>query len=290
MFKQFTLKSIPFFPLLMLLLISACQKEDGINTLNSELPITVRTICNQVNYTAPATVNVGDVFNISALISCGRVALERGYIVVGLDTVYNGLTCSTPGLLWKEVVQNKCYTIDLSYNTSLNLVGTYAYRTRHNMNDGNCDGLGGSNTSGNCTGFNGNQFCCFQIEAVSACENSLTAEVNCDTDEDGCNRHVTFTFTAEDPGPIVIQGGLTAFTTICSATATGGLVLNPTHPSAGGPSNVTRWEGEVLGDCVEYTVTIDWVSTNNNALITGEWTAKRDGMTLASIAPLTCPE
>jgi hypothetical protein len=123
------------------------------------------------------------------------------------------------------------------------------------------------------------------------CVDTLVASATCSNNT--CNRSVTFTYTAASGfnGDVVIQGGLTHFTTICTVTATGGLVQNTTHPSVtNSNANVTRWEGTVE-ECGEYSVTITWTSTNGAEEITGEWTVKdEEGNTLATLAPLTCPE
>src|SRR5688572_25683029 len=57
-----------------------------------------------VNLTAPSEVNVDQQFEISADISCGRVAIERGYILAadGITKIYKDLTCSSGSLLWEE--------------------------------------------------------------------------------------------------------------------------------------------------------------------------------------------
>ncbi len=149
------------------------------------------------------------------------------------------------------------------------------------------------NGLGNCGG-NAIQTCVItynlkDVCPVGGCDDSLSADVNCDNST--CNRQVTFTYTASDNyDGIVIQGGLTAHTSVCDATATGGdLHLNATHSSAGGPSNVTRWEASNVTECQVYTVTLSWTSTNGDPSITGQWTVKDlDGNTLATLAPLTC--
>lgn len=128
--------------------------------------------CTTVSLTYPQTVPVGESFTIEADIECGRVSLERGYILVLGDTVWSGITCATPNLQWKEVAQFQCYTTDLSVNQTLNDIGTNIYRTKHNASDGNCDNFNppGPGNPGECTEFTGNNFCCFVIEAIEACE------------------------------------------------------------------------------------------------------------------------
>jgi hypothetical protein len=277
--------------ILAIMLFTSCSQEENIAP-DQNLRISLRDAddCSTVDLTYPASVNVDESFDIEAAIECGRVALERAYVLDmdGVTRIYSGLTCDTDDLLWELLVNNECYTDDLSTSMSLDDPGTYVFRTKHTAADGNCDNFNptGPGNPGDCE-FNGVNFCCFMIEAIG-CENALTAEVSCETDEDGCNRHVTFTFTAEEDGPIVIQGGLTHFTTICSATATGGLVQNTTHPGVvNSEANVTRWEGDVVA-CEEYSVTIHWTSTNDDPEITGKWTAKRGEVELAYVCPLNC--
>jgi hypothetical protein len=152
----------------LLFIGTGCQKEENLTTNLSNVAISNRTICGQVNYTAPSTVNVGEPFTITALVSCGRIAIDRGYILASdmITRIYVGLICSTPGLLWEEVVQFQCASNDAMVNVTLNTSGTYVYRTRHNQTaSGPCGG-----SANNCSGFTGNQFCCFGIEAINPCD------------------------------------------------------------------------------------------------------------------------
>lgn len=165
----------------------------------------------------------------------------------------------------------------LSYTVTGAAAGSYLFRAQWVSSGGGCSG---ANTG----------WVEHTAEVISCgCDDELSAQVTCSSD--ACNRSVTFTYTAgDDVDAIVIQGGLTHFTTICTATATGGLVQNLTHPSLDNSNaNVTRWEATGVEECDEYTVTITWTSTNNASLITGEWTVKDgDGNTLAYICPLDC--
>lgn len=111
-----------------------------------------------------------------------------------------------------------------------------------------------------------------------ACENSLVTDLNC-----GETNTLTATFTAEEAGPIVIQGGLTNGTTISSATAVG-LTRNTTHPGVqNSNSNVTRWEG-VVDACEEVSVTITFIGGNG----IGDWSAKRGDDVLGWTEEQTC--
>src|SRR5688572_3384337 len=135
-------------------------------------------LASSVNLTAPSVVNVNQQFAISAEITCGRVAIERGYILAADGSkIYKNLTCDSDGLEWEELVLFQCYTNDANWTGTLNEAGTYVYRTKHNAADGNCDRLGGNDKTGECNnGDNGNEFNCFVIEAVAGCETSFTGE------------------------------------------------------------------------------------------------------------------
>jgi hypothetical protein len=54
--------------------------------------------------------------------------------------------------------------------------GSYVFQTKHNGNDGNCDGKGGQDKTGEC-GFNGNEESCFVIQAVNSCTTSFTGKL-----------------------------------------------------------------------------------------------------------------
>jgi hypothetical protein len=101
------------------------------------------------------------------------------------------------------------------------------------------------------------------LQEVCGCDDEFDAALTC-----GEVNTLVVSFKAAEAGDYVIQGGLTAGATILSATANG-LTLNPTHPSAGGPSSVTRWEG-AIGECGEVTVTITFTGGNG----VGSWSAK----------------
>lgn len=272
--------------LLCTFLITSCEKEP-IST-NSAISIRAdQENCSTVTLTYPGTVGVDEEFTIDAEVSCGKIAIEQAYIDVDGENVYTGLSCDTEDLLWEEVVTFQCYTDDASAPLSLGEAGVYVFRTKHNGADGNCDGLGGSDQSGKCS-FNGNNFCCFTIE-VTGCENSLTSELTCD-DETECGRWVTFTFVPAEDGSVVIQGGLTNNTEICSMTATGGLtgVVRDSPNQA----NVTTWTGEVSA-CETYTITINWTrfaspSGNVDAEALGEWTAVLNGVEVAVVDEQSC--
>lgn len=165
-------KFIKFLVLVFILpfLFTACTKEE-ILTSNDKISYRDQNNCTTVALTYPATVPADESFTIEADIECGRVAIEIGYILVGLDTVYAGLSCSTPDLDWKSVIQFQCYTNDATVTQSHSEPGVYVYRTKHNASDGNCDNFNppGPGNPGDCTAFNGNNFCCFEIEVLENC-------------------------------------------------------------------------------------------------------------------------
>ena len=117
------------------------------------------------------------------------------------------------------------------------------------------------------------------------CESAFTSTLTCG-DGDECENTLVVTFeTGDYAGPVVIQGGLTAKTTICEASATGGLTLNTNHPSTNSKANVTRWEGEVE-ECTTYTITITFTGGDG----VGDWSAKDpDGNLLGWYDELECP-
>jgi hypothetical protein len=239
-----------------------------------------------VTLTAPTTVNINENFNILAEVSCGRVAIERGYILVNNVKVYTNLACNTADLQWEELVTFQCYTTDASWTGALGAVGTYVFRTKHNAADGNCDGLGGNNQSGNCS-FNGVEFYCFSIEAVNPCTTSFTGEaVTC-----GTARQAIYRFKSVDGEDYVkIQGGLTNFTGGDATVNVSGGTFTVSQSTPGGSSNrVVTVEGSVAA-CTEVVITITWTSSNSGGIITGSWSAKNElGVDIApAVASLSC--
>lgn len=119
------------------------------------------------------------------------------------------------------------------------------------------------------------------VEDCNECENELTADLVCE-DENG-NKVLTITFFAEEAGPIVIQGGLSAGTIILSAVSNLEELKMVSHQSAGGPSNVTRWEGDVEA-CQEVTITITFSGGDG----VDDWSAKRGDDTLGETEEISC--
>jgi len=248
-----------------------------------------RIAAGGVILSVPAVVNVNDNFDIVAEVSCGKVCLERGYILgPGGVKIYKDLTCETRNLLWEVVVGFQCYTNGASWNGSLSEVGTYVFRTKHNASDGNCDGLGGSNQAGNCS-FSGNELYCFSIEAIDPCTTSFTGEaVNCST-----QRQAIYRFTStEDESYIKIQGGLNNFTgSDATITITGGILTSSQSTPGGSSNRIIKIEGSVSG-CENITITINWSSTNTGGYITGDWSVKdANGIDIApAVSGLTCSD
>ncbi|MGM1054991.1 MAG: hypothetical protein ACQEWG_03785 [Bacteroidota bacterium] len=108
------------------------------------------------------------------------------------------------------------------------------------------------------------------------CENALVAELVC-----GETNTVTFTFTAEEAGPIVIQGGLNNWAEIIDAVGVG--VAQTVKPGAPGSASVTRWEGDIDA-CEVVTITIEF--TGGNGI--GDWSAKRGEEVLGETVVQTC--
>lgn len=116
------------------------------------------------------------------------------------------------------------------------------------------------------------------VEDCSSCINELNAELTC-----GEVRSLNLTFTAEEAGPIVIQGGLTRGAEINSAQSNV-LTQNLGHPSVvNSNSSVTRWEGDIEA-CEEVTIAIEF--TGGNGI--GDWSAKRGEIELGYTAEQSC--
>jgi len=245
-------------------------------------------LTDEVTLTAPEQVNVNESFNITAAIDCGKVAIERGYILAadGITKIYKNLSCLTENLQWESIVNFQCYTDDASWNGSFAEPGRYVFRTKHNANDGNCDSKGGQDKTGEC-GFTGNHESCFEIQAVNSCVTSFTGKAfDC-----GTSRVAEYTFTsAEAITGFKIQGGLTNFTGAdAEVTWTGGSNITKLQWTVGNSSNrVIKIEGDVAA-CETITIRITWNSTNSGGIITGSWSVKANSADVApQVAGLTC--
>lgn len=245
-------------------------------------------LCGGVTLTAPTQVDVNELFDITASIECGRVSIERGYILAGdgITKIYKDLSCSTADLEWEPLAGFQCYDYDAGWSGSLAEPGNYVYRTKHNAADGNCDGRGGQDKTGECS-FSGNEFYCFVIEAVDGCETSFTGEaIAC-----GNEREAVYTFKSKDAQSYIkIQGGLTNFTGAdAEVTVTGGNLTTSQWTPGGSTNRVIKVEGSV-GECETITITVRWNSINSGGIITGSWSVKDgNGVELAhEVEGLAC--
>ena len=293
--------------------IVSCKKTDVSNRSGSQPEGVEITVSNQstilledgshltssgVTITAPDQVNVGETFNITAAVDCGRIAIERGYIP---GPIYAGLSCTSANVVWESVVNFQCASDDASWSGSFDQPGTYIFRTKHNQAANSC---GAGNV--NCSTFTGAQTCCFVIEAVEACETAFTGEaIACGTTD----REAVFTFKSKDAHDYIkIQGGLTNFTGANATVYINGTVVDFNTTSAdgwvqgtangytvgqrtpGGSLNRNiRVEGGSTG-CDEIVIRIVWDSSNAGGVITGTWSVKDgNGVDIASaVEGLTC--
>ena len=241
-----------------------------------------------VTLTAPTQININQSFDITATVECGRVSIERGYILAEDNTtkIYKDLTCETDDLEWEPVVNFECYDHDASWSGSFAEAGSYIFRTKHNSSDGNCDGLGGQNRTGECS-FNGIEFYCFVIEAVDGCETTFEGDAEaCDS-----QREAVYTFTSKDAQSYIkIQGGLTNFTGAdAEVIVSGGSVTTSQWTPGGATNRIIKVEGSVTA-CETITIRIKWNSLNAGGIITGSWSVKdANGVELApAVEGLTC--
>lgn len=107
----------------------------------------------------------------------------------------------------------------------------------------------------------------------------------------GQEREAIYKFTSDTAMDYIkIQGGLTNFTGADAEIIVTGGNLTTTQTTQGGSSNrLIKVEGSV-GMCEEITIHIKWNSTNNDGIITGDWSVKDlNGIELApSVPELEC--
>ena len=272
--------------------VSAARQTENAEATNAYRPGVLlengSILSGGVTLTAPTQININQSFDITAVVDCGRVAIERGYILAddGITKIYKGLDCETADLEWESVVNFECYDHDASWTGSFAEAGSYVFRTKHNASDGNCDRLGGQNKTGECS-FNGNECYCFVIEAVDGCE----TEFEGDAKYCGNEREAVYTFTSKDAQSYIkIQGGLTNFTGAdAEVIITGGNVTTSQWTPGGSTNRVIKVEGSVTA-CETITIRIKWNSTNSGGIITGSWSVKdANGVELApAVEGLTC--
>lgn len=105
---------------------------------------------------------------------------------------------------------------------------------------------------------------------TSSCEASFTGEaISCDS-----TREVVFTYISdEDLNHLKIKGGLTNGTLEDAIVTVAGADLDVTQTTPGNSSNrIITVEGSVEA-CVTITITITWNSSNDDPVITGDWSA-----------------
>ncbi len=151
----------------------SCQKEEIISDSESLLKKAkvVTTVAEEIALNYPAEVSVNADFEISFSSGCGKLLIERGYILDSdeVTKIYHGLTCEMENLNWEELASggySNC--IGDTHTQNLPEAGTYVYRTKWNANaENNSECL-------NCGSFNGNKTACFVIEAINDCQNWQT--------------------------------------------------------------------------------------------------------------------
>jgi hypothetical protein len=211
-------------------------------------------------------------FDINQNVSCG---LSRIDMLIPSNThVWNETEQIFEDIWTEKVVDNKTPVNGVvTYTFKVEEEGIYQFRGSYSPKK--VDGVWcGENITGFVYGDN------ITVVDCTPCTNDLSVVLTCDV-----TRTATFTFTAEEAGPIVIQGGLSAGTTITSAICDDNvLTRNFTHHSVtSSNANVTRWEGNVDA-CQEVTITIEYSGGNG----IGGWSAKRGDDTLGSTVAQSC--
>lgn len=153
----------------------------------------------------------------------------------------------------------------VTYTFEPEFIGDYNFRAQWNRQGGSGVSIGWMDAT-------------TPLSVISCCVNNLEANLVC-----GTTNTLSLSFTAEEDGAIVIQGGLTNGTNITSATSNV-LTRNTTHPSVNNSNaNVTRWEGNVTA-CDEVTITIEFTGGNG----VGDWSAKRGNDVLGATEAIAC--
>ncbi|MCK4679071.1 MAG: hypothetical protein KAT48_13130 [Bacteroidales bacterium] len=144
----------------------SCQKEETTIPVKEQGTLMLKTTTiPELNLTYPSEAYSNQDFDIVFSSTCGKVKIERGYVLVEDVKVYNGLTCDSPGLEWEEITSGGYSTCAGSTHTeNWAEAGTYVYRAalHHKAkNKSDCD---------DCDSFTGNEFECFMITVVDLCE------------------------------------------------------------------------------------------------------------------------
>jgi hypothetical protein len=271
-----------FFGFLSMILLNSCSKSDllpneqAVSTQETVITNAVAVGENKVavgaiTLTAPMNVKVNESFDIAADFACGRVSLERGYII-GPDNikVYKNIEPGMPGIQWEPVIRFHDPSTRLNWKSSITEKGVYLFRTKHTAGISQNNGSNAVNMRGTCS-FSGNQVYYFMIEAMDPCATSFTGNISiC-----GANNTVVYRFiTANDENDLVIQGELANFIGPDATVTVSGAPMKVTQLNAATNSNrVIKIEGDVSA-CSEVVITVNWSSTNYDNIITSDWTVK----------------
>ncbi|MGD9931740.1 MAG: FISUMP domain-containing protein [Mangrovibacterium sp.] len=165
-------KLFPFVLSVLLLAVSfqSCQKDEIVETEDVTLKSAVAPVIYLVY---PETdVAAGENFEITYSSSCGKIMLERAYVLEfdAVSETYNkvfvGLTCETENLQWESVGEDVFETCaGETVTENIEAPGTYVYRAKLNMKAIKKSGCL------DCGDFVGNQYECFMITVVAGNQN-----------------------------------------------------------------------------------------------------------------------
>jgi hypothetical protein len=278
---NYTIRTI-FFGSLSVILLNSCSKTELLPNeqvgSTQEMVITNAVTVGEnklavgaITLTAPSTVKVNEPFDIAADYACGRVSLERGFII-GPDNnkVYKNIEPGMPGIRWEAMKHFQDPATGLNWNGSITEKGVYLFRTKHTAGISQNNGPNAVNMRGTCS-FSGNQVYYFMIEAMDPCATSFTGNISiC-----GANNTVVYRFiTANDEDDLVIQGELANFIGPDATVTVTGAGMKVTQLNAATSTNrVIMIEGDVPA-CSEVVITVNWSSNNYDNIITSDWTVK----------------
>jgi hypothetical protein len=254
------LRFIYLLPLLAVMLV-ACKDEDP---LSSDGLLSTRDSHNFTYSTSPA--QVGDsvviTFDLENGADCGHVQIQvsgpdgEGWTGGGKPiTPDSGIATLVfvPDAPGEYLVRGKYTRTGNPKNCDFESTG-WLVSADALIVEGDTTGMGGDSTENDTT----------------ECESTFTGEaISCDS-----TREVVFTYTAgEDLDHLKIKGGLTNGTLEDAVVTIEGADLDVTQKTPGNSSNrVITIEGSVEA-CVTVTITITWNSTNEDPVITGDWSA-----------------
>jgi len=135
--------------------------------------VTLKSDASVINLIYPETdVIAGENFEITYSSTCGKIMLERGYVlefdpVSGTyNQVFVGLTCETANLLWESVGEDVFLTCaGETVTQNIEAPGTYVYRAKVNKK---------AIKNSGCPDCGGNQYECFMITVVAGNQNEGT--------------------------------------------------------------------------------------------------------------------